>query len=339
MSLVDLKQALQILDAGGVIGMPTETVYGLAARIDRPQGLAKIFSTKERPFFDPLIVHVDSIAMARSLAQAWSPVAEVLAKHFWPGPLTLVVEKNNSVNDLITSGLDSVGLRMPNHPIALALIQGAGQALAAPSANRFGRTSPTDWQHVESEFSGQVPVIASEACRVGIESTVLKVEGNRLAILRPGMIGQQEISTLLAASGLAVTWVDQIQPGEAPGQMKHHYMPAVPVVAVPTSWTDQQVLSWANRNAALMPRELEGVSLNIRSQADAMGLCFRRCAELKLPEEATVAARMFYAELRRLSESGVDLLFFRQEVLLRKGEQWQAVLERLQKATSLRADP
>ncbi|HRO65991.1 MAG TPA: L-threonylcarbamoyladenylate synthase, partial [Pseudobdellovibrionaceae bacterium] len=142
-SLIDLEKAVDLLSKEGVVGMPTETVYGLAARIDRPEGIRRIFSTKERPFFDPLIVHVSSFNQAKTLTTRWSKAAAVLAETFWPGPLTLVLPKADQVNPLITSGLESVGLRMPKHPLALQLITRADCPLAAPSANKFGRTSLT----------------------------------------------------------------------------------------------------------------------------------------------------------------------------------------------------
>ncbi len=152
----NIKKAADLLKSGDVVAIPTETVYGLAGSIESEKGLHKIFSTKERPFFDPLIVHVNSIDMAKSLTSSWDAACEALAQAFWPGPLTLALKKNEKVSDLITAGLDSVGLRFPSHPVAQEVIKAVGSPLAAPSANKFMRTSPTDratmcWRSLETK--------------------------------------------------------------------------------------------------------------------------------------------------------------------------------------------
>ena len=200
MSLISIGQAVQLLRANNVVAVPTETVYGLAARISSPQALEKIFTTKERPLFDPLIVHVRDIAQARGLTQEWPAIIDHLAQTFWPGPLTVVVAKNSLVNPLITAGLDTVGLRAPAHPITQQILIDLNEPFAAPSANRFGRTSPTRAEHVEKEFSGQVAVVGGGPCQVGVESTVVRLQTGKqmkLEILRPGQISAEQIRIAL----------------------------------------------------------------------------------------------------------------------------------------------
>lgn len=328
-STQDLITAQQLLEQGDVVAMPTETVYGLAARIDRPAGLQKIFSIKERPFFDPLIVHVDSVAMAKSCVREWPVAAEALANALWPGPLTMVLPKSERIADVVTSGLDSVGLRIPRHTGALALLAVAGVPLAAPSANKFGRTSPTTWQHVQTEFSGQVFILKADGAEVGIESTVLKIEGKRLTILRPGMLGKADIEKALRAAGLGWVWNESSKKGEAPGQMKHHYMPRIPLVIAPAEMTEAQISTSVQSRRHEIPQQLEGVNLAI-----ATATSFVKPAALELSLDPAVAARLLYSELRRLADAGHDLLYFRRQSW-QTGEHWAAILERLTKAASL----
>ena len=187
----DLEKAKNLLLAGEVVAIPTETVYGLAADISNEDAIRKVFSLKERPFFDPLIVHVASLKQAKALTTEWGPLTDFLARYFWPGPLTLILPKAESVNSLITSGLETLAIRFPNHPAAIQLITQVGP-LAAPSANKFGQTSPTEAHHVRKEFrSVDVFVVDGGPCEIGIESTVLEVGSNQdsVSILRPGRIG------------------------------------------------------------------------------------------------------------------------------------------------------
>lgn len=325
-----LNEATSRLERGEVVGLPTETVYGLAGRLDRPAALEKIFRVKERPFFDPLIVHVDSIEGAKTLVKDWGPLPQALAEGFWPGPLTLVLAKNDKVPDLVTSGLDSVGVRCPDHSIALELIRRAGP-LAAPSANRFGRTSPTSWRHVQTEFGDQVFVIPADESRIGIESSVLKLDGDRLSMLRPGMITTRMIEQSLHEKGLSFQWVESVKASEAPGQMKHHYMPSIPLIWVESDLSPLQIRELLNQRRSELPIEVEGVAL----QSAPKGQSYVHGAELLLPREASLAARGLYAELRRLGESGADHLFFRFQLEM-QGEEWGAILERLTKAASLK---
>lgn len=332
-------QALQILDQDGVVGIPTETVYGLAARIDRPQGIAKIFKTKGRPLFDPLIVHVADQQMARKYCTDFSLIAETLANKFWPGPLTLILPKTDLVPDLVTAGLETVGLRMPRSPMTLELIKKAGVGLPAPSANRFGRTSPSLWEHVEQEFQGQVFVLKGPAAEVGIESTIVEINAHELTLRRPGMISKFEIEFCLKSAGTQFFWSSE-NPSDksssetlaegprvtAPGQLKRHYMPDVPLVAAGSNISEDQVGALFIKNLNQVPAEVDGVAIRKPSQVHSV-------IQLKLPADQYLAARILYKELRDLSKKA-DLIFYRVEDFMTT-EAWSPVFERLTKATLL----
>ena len=221
---VDVAPAAELLRAGKLVAIPTETVYGLAANALDENAVRRIFEAKGRPYSSPLIVHVADLAMARDLASEWPPEAEKLAERFWPGPLTIIVPKSDKVPDLVTAGLPSVALRMPAHPVALAVIRAAGIPLAAPSANRFTQLSPTTAQHVRDGLGDAVELIVDGGpCTVGIESTVISLTGPVPRILRPGMISQTQIEEVIGP-------VEAGAGEESPGQHPKHYSPRTRVV-------------------------------------------------------------------------------------------------------------
>jgi len=194
----EIRQAAELLRRGELVAFPTETVYGLGASALDPVALGRIYAIKRRPLTSPLIVHVDSIDRARSLAASWPDAAQQLAERFWPGPLTLVVSKASDVPDIATAGLPTVGLRIPSHPVALALLRAAAIPVAAPSANRFTGLSPTRAEHVRRELGHQVAMVLDGGpCEVGIESTVVSVAGGLPVLLRPGMILPAEIEAVI----------------------------------------------------------------------------------------------------------------------------------------------
>ena len=224
-----IARAAELLRAGGLVAFPTETVYGLGANALDEAAVRRIFEAKGRPSTSPLIVHVDSIEMARSLAAEWPDAAEKLARAFWPGPLTLVVPKLPCVPGEVTAGLSNVGLRMPAHDVALALIRAAGLPLAAPSANRFTELSPTAAEHVRRGLGNRVSMILDGGpCRVGIESTVVSVAGARPVLLRPGMISASEIEAVAGPLGEASSPAGLAH--LSPGQHPKHYCPRTPVL-------------------------------------------------------------------------------------------------------------
>lgn len=329
-----IQKAKSILDQAGVVGFPTETVYGLAARIDLPEAVRRIFTTKERPFFDPLIVHVYSLAQAKTLTSHWGKISEALAGKFWPGPLTLVLPRSENVNPMITSGLESVGIRMPAHTVALEILREVNVPLAAPSANKFGKTSPTKAEHVRSEFSAEnVFVVDGGDCTVGIESTVLLVKENgmipQLSILRKGAILQSEISNFLNSAGLAHVFTDKVDKKESPGHMKHHYMPAIPFILVKKSdITMDEILHEVNQQLAVLPDEIESIKIFKPSQG------VKSAEVLNLSADSVIAAREFYHSLRRAAESGQDCIVF-YKTPLHEGDRWEPLFDRLTKAASL----
>ena len=216
-----IARAAELLRAGELVAFPTETVYGLGANALDETAVRRIYEAKGRPSTSPLIVHVDSIEMARSLAAEWTETAERLARAHWPGPLTLVVPKRPHVPDIVTAGLPSVGLRMPSHEVALALIRAAGVPLAAPSANRFTELSPTTAEHVRRGLGDRVAMILDGGpCTVGIESTVVSLLGPRPVLLRPGMIVLED----------AVGEPDPSAAHLSPGLHPKHYCPRTPLL-------------------------------------------------------------------------------------------------------------
>lgn len=224
-----IARAAELLRAGELVAFPTETVYGLGANALDAQAVQRIYAAKGRPSTSPLIVHVDSIEMARGLAAEWPETAEKLAFAFWPGPLTLVVRKQPHVPDAATAGLPSVGLRMPAHPVALSLIAAAGVPLAAPSANRFTALSPTTAAHVERALGERVAMtLDGGPCMVGIESTVVSVTGARPVLLRPGMITAAQIEAVVGALGEAAP--SSVAGHISPGLHPKHYSPRTPVL-------------------------------------------------------------------------------------------------------------
>jgi L-threonylcarbamoyladenylate synthase len=329
-----LKLAVQILNRGEVVAFPTETVYGLGARIDLHKAIDKIFSTKKRPFFDPLIVHVDSIERARQCFADWNKTAEVLAQNFWPGPLTIVMEKSAMISDVITSGLPRVGVRVPRHPLALELLKQVGVPVAAPSANRFGKTSPTTASHVKSEFGNEVFVLDSAPCEIGIESTVLLIKSpSELSLLRKGSVLRSQIEDELHKNSIEFQWIESVSKIESPGHMKHHYMPEIPFVIsknvkITVKELSEKVYSMLNE----IPDEIENVKI-IKPKNKISKIEF-----LKLADTPEQAAREIYSQLRKASERKPDLLClvlvkdYSQE---KNAELWESVFDRLFKAASL----
>jgi len=245
-SSLDLAQAVALLRAGRLVAFPTETVYGLGANALDETAVQRIYEAKGRPATSPLIVHVASVAMARKVVSEWPAVAEKLAARFWPGPLTLVLPKAKRVPDVVTAGLGTVGVRIPAHPIALALIRKARLPLAAPSANRFTELSPVTAEQVRKALGEAVNLVLDGGpCRVGIESTVLSLAGPAPVLLRPGMVSREQIEALIGPVLLAGAPIEG-QAHEAPGQHLKHYSPRAPLrLGIPVETTGRAHLWWA----------------------------------------------------------------------------------------------
>jgi L-threonylcarbamoyladenylate synthase len=221
---VSIQRAAALIRAGKLVAFPTETVYGLGANALDPAAVERIFAAKGRPRTSPLIVHVDSIEMARGLAACWPAEAETLVRRYWPGPLTLVVPKRAEIPDIVTAGLPTVGLRMPAHPLALELIRAAGVPIAGPSANRFTELSPTAAGHVPESLADYV--LDGGRARVGIESTVLSLV-DAPVLLRPGVIPLPEIEALIGPVETAAAPASGAH--ASPGMHPRHYRPATPL--------------------------------------------------------------------------------------------------------------
>lgn len=225
--IVDVNMAAELIRSGEVVALPTETVYGLAADAYDVVAIQKIFNLKKRPTDNPLIVHIANIHQAKALANTDSDLFLKLTDAFWPGPLTLVLPKKPQVLDIITAGLDTVALRMPDHPKMLAVIRQAGP-VAAPSANRSGRPSPTRPEHVTDDFNDDLPVVDGGASTIGIESTVLDLSSGAPTILRPGRITTEEIEEIIGTNVLHDS-PEKDQLRRSPGTRYSHYKPEASV--------------------------------------------------------------------------------------------------------------
>lgn len=341
-----IKRAVDVLKAGGLVAMPTETVYGLAADANNVSAINKIFSSKGRPSGHPLIVHIAQPHLSLSNDQeaasnAWreilsqwsrdvSPEALILAQKFWPGPLTMILPKAKNVLLEVTGGQETVGVRCPKHPVAQDLLKEFGSGLAAPSANRFGRISPTTAEHVREEFPGdEVLVLDGGPCDVGIESTIVdltRLDTHGAVILRPGAITQAMIDQTLG--GAEVTDGHAAKTGPAPrvsGSLSAHYAPKTKLVLYDAKDT-QSVLAQVNnsdlKNVAWVhfSKDLLVKDFGLKNVAKAV----------LLPLESKAVARELYALLRQLDALNVDCIFFEQ---LPDGPEWDAIRDRLGRAS------
>ncbi len=295
----EIQKAAEILRARGLVIFPTETVYGLGANALDAAAVAKIYALKGRPATSPLIVHVGSIEQARELASEWLAEAEQLAREYWPGPLTLVVPKQPVIPDAVTAGLPTVGLRMPRHPVALALLRAAGVPIAAPSANRFTQLSPTSAQHVREAFGDETPFLLDGGpCVVGLESTVVAVTKDGLEVLRPGMAYVPQAKATIDSDDSA---------HRSPGQHKKHYSPRTRVLLV---------------NHGRLPQQGRGAYLWIEHEANA-------AQTIRMPAQAEAYAAQLYRQLHELDGHGLDWIAVE---FPPKTRDWAAIRDRLTRA-------
>ena len=299
MSEEEVARAARLIRQGGLVAFPTETVYGLGASALDSGAVQRIYEAKGRPPSSPLIVHVADEAMARSISAEWPELAHVLAARFWPGPLTLVVKKSSVVPYAVTAGLDSVGIRVPAHPVALDLIRRAGVPIAAPSANQFTHISPTTAEHVRAGLGERVDMILDGGpTHVGIESTVASVTREPPAVLRPGMISQADLE---AATG--VRWASEIASrvsSESPGLHPRHYAPHTPLY----------VLEPGERPPAGNGRIID------------------------MPRDPHAYAALFYAELHDADREGWDWLAVEKPP---ETPEWAGILDRVRRASTRKA--
>lgn len=316
-----VEAAARLLRAGGVVAFPTETVYGLGGDASNPEAVRRIFAIKGRPADHPLIVHIAHAAQLDHWAREVPDQARCLAERFWPGPLTLILPRCAHVPDVVTGGQDSVGLRVPDHPLALELLRAVGpeQGLAAPSANRFGRVSPTRAQHVREELGEAVDMVLDGGpCRVGLESTIVSFIGGRPLLLRPGGI---PVGALEAEIGMKIVPDDPQRPSvRASGGLPSHYAPATPFEVWPGAalWRRAQALAGQGMRVAVL-----GWSA---APTAADGACL---LHFSMPSQAPDYGHALYDTLRRADAAGFDRLLAEAPP---KEEAWGAVLDRLRRA-------
>jgi L-threonylcarbamoyladenylate synthase len=306
--------AVAALRRGEAIGLPTETVYGLAADAGNAGAVRNIFALKGRPADHPLIVHIADASQLAQWAKEIPETARRLAEAFWPGPLTLILKRRDDIDPVVTGGQDSIGLRCPAHPVALAVLRAFGGGLAAPSANRFGHVSPTSAQHVRDEFGAAVPIVLDGGdCQVGIESTIVDLSGDGARILRPGRISRAELEAVIGpiAEG-AVSGSPR-----ASGLLEKHYAPR----------TAAQLLS--RRQAIATAREQE--ALGKRVVLLAIATLPDGCEGIALPADPVGYAHGLYAALRVLDARHAHLILVERPP---DGNDWNAVLDRLNRSAA-----
>ena len=305
----DLARACEILLRGGVGAIPTETVYGLAADAGSRAAVERIYAVKRRPLDHPVIVHLGEADWIGRWARTVSPLAEELIATYWPGPLTLVLPRARGVGDWVTGGQDTVGLRMPSHPLTLGLLKACGLALAAPSANRFGRISPTTAQHVREDLGDEVDFILDGGpCLVGLESTILDLSTDCPRVLRPGGISVADLEVVMACPFAPAKG----EPPRVPGRLASHYAPQKPTHFLKSqqSLEGAALLSFGNFTPDGVPRAWE-----------------------RLSEQPREAGRQLYAALRRLDASEGH------PILIQPPPQdpaWESLADRLRRAVGLK---
>jgi L-threonylcarbamoyladenylate synthase len=309
MMRISPAKAIELLKRGEVVAIPTETVYGLAADARNEVAIAKIYATKQRPANNPLIVHIASAAQVTDWASEFPPLAQQLAHAFWPGPLTLVLPARAEVSQTVRAGEPTVALRVPAHPVALALLHDSGLGLAAPSANKYTQLSPTTAEHVESGLGDDIPVLDGGACQVGIESTIVSVHGDEWQLLRPGMI---EAAAITAIAGKPATLQSAPTP-KVPGQHLLHYSPRTPCLLFAST---PAMLRYAQTRPAAAAL-LFGDTLRVTDK------------DVYLSNDPAQAAEQLYAALHRLDAAQAEVILIESPPAT---PEWDALRDRLQRA-------
>lgn len=317
-----VQRAAQLLRQGQVVGLPTETVYGLAADAFNQEAVARIFALKGRPASNPIIVHVAGLGMARQCVAVWPEAAAKLAEAFWPGPLTLVLPRASQIPGIVTAGGGTVGVRWPSHPFMQAVIAACGSPLAAPSANLSTSISPTNAQHVLAALDSKIPLIIDGGqCQVGIESTVVDLSGDAPSVLRPGMIHEEALTGVLGPFSANPGATSPIL--KSPGLLPRHYSPRAKLILY--SWENDSDLKAAVTK--FTPR-LSKVHIIAHSRIPS-GEYFGRVAVV--PHDAEAFARALYAELHACDAAKAELIVV--EALPSRPE-WRALQDRLGRASA-----
>ena len=305
----EVRKAAEILRAGGLVAFPTETVYGLGADAASENAVARLYSVKRRPADHPVIIHFASPGEAFSWAREIPRSAAELAERFWPGPLTLILRRSARAKDFVTGGQDTVGLRLPSHPVARALLNAFSNGVAAPSANRFGHVSPTTAAHVRGDLGGEIDaVLEGGASEVGIESTIVDLSGASPVLLRPGHVSKEELESVVGP----VAERTSTSPRHS-GGLEHHYAPRTPARLVPTHGLDKAIAESKVRVAVLA-----------FSRPDE-----RVAAWLRMPREPQAYAQRLYAALRELDAAGCERILVEAPP---ESAEWDAVQDRLKRA-------
>jgi L-threonylcarbamoyladenylate synthase len=317
----EIERAVETLREGGLVVFPTETVYGLGANASNPAAVRKIFEVKGRPENHPVIVHLDNQRYLHRWVSSVPPAAERLAAMFWPGPLTLILPKGENVNEVVTGGQDSIGVRIPSHPMAQQLLTAFGGGIAAPSANRYGRLSPTKPEHVRDELGDAIHVLLDGGdATIGLESTIVSCINNEVRLLRPGFITRSQIQQVVGELTVG---------GEAPrvpGDRVQHYAPSTPLEIVP--WDDLET-----RAGEILAREEKVAVLAMRPPLHTK----RYMTWINAGKKPEAYAHNLYNNLRTLDRAQCVRILVQE---LPQDERWAAILDRLQRASGgLGEDP
>lgn len=311
-----INKAVSILRRGGLVAIPTETVYGLGANANDPEALRKIFAAKQRPIDHPLIVHLADASQLSEWASDISDSALLLAQHFWPGPLTLILKKAPGVSDLVTGNQETIGLRVPSHPVAHELLKAFGSGIAAPSANRFGRISPTTAEAVREELGDSVDLILDGgACEIGVESTIVDVTGEEPIILRPGMITATQIADVLKKSVVA----KKKDSPRVSGSLEVHYAPQTKTRLIKSNDIESFLKKITEKELplALMTRH--------------KNFSHEKVEIITMPDNPEKYAHNIYQKLRELDKQN-----FRQIIIeeVPDSVEWDAIRDRLNRAAA-----
>ena len=310
-----ILKAAEIIRRGGIVAFPTETVYGLGANGYNPLAVARVFEVKRRPSFDPLILHVADPSDVEKLVKGIPSDAKKLIERFWPGPLTVVLLKEENIPDIVTAGLPTIAIRMPNHPMALSLIKESKCPIAAPSANPFGYLSPTTAGHVREQLGDQVDLILDGGpCPVGVESTIVSFSENKPRLLRPGGVSLEEIEIIIGKVEISSI---KDKPS-APGMLSRHYAPRTPIVL---DWREESLDSYKGRRIGLLAFREPDKSLN-----------FNHIEVLSKKGDLREAAASLFAAIRRLDALSLDLIFAETVPEIGLG---RAIMDRLRRASGI----
>ncbi|MBG87520.1 MAG: threonylcarbamoyl-AMP synthase [Verrucomicrobiales bacterium] len=317
------EAAADRLIAGEVVALPTETVYGLAAHAFDPEVVAKIYEIKDRPAYNPIIVHVDGLVMARNCVKNWPESAQKLNEAFWPGPITFVLPRSEQIPDIVTAGGATVGIRWPGHPLMREVIKRCGFPLAAPSANPSNQLSPTNAEHVLKGLGSKLRLIVDGGqSQIGIESTVIDLTKSPAEILRPGLIHEESIEAVLGEDGVVIRSSDDADTVRSPGRLLTHYSPEAKLVI--SGWENESHL------ASQIPPEIDPRRTWVLAHTN-VPLGLKGSHVCVVPHDPEAYARALYAELHRCDEEGAEFIIAES---VPDTAEWRGIADRLARAAA-----